>query len=344
MDIAPHWNANDYVFTFPTGATLRFGYLKTDADIANYDGDEYHFISFDEQTQFTEKQYTDLSARLRKQKGDPIPLRRWNASNPGNIGHTWVRDMYVKGDEYFIPSTYKDNPYIDDVEYEISLNKLDHIRRKQLLDGNWDINPTGGLFKNEWFSKVNQNHLGGRRVISRVRFWDLAGTIPSETNPDPDWTVGLLMWKDNQGDIYIVNVKRFRKSPGAIEDEILNTARNDGANTTVVIEQEGGGASKIAMEYIRKKLAGFTVHTDKPKESKYDRARPVSSHAEHHNIYVLAYDLKGNQYRWVQMSLEEIESFPSPGVHDDVPDAMSGAFKWCNKANTDIDWGWFDAE
>ena len=61
-------DGNTKTFTFPSGATLTFGYLSHDNDLDQYQGSEFQFVGFDELTQFTEKQYTYLHSRLRRVK------------------------------------------------------------------------------------------------------------------------------------------------------------------------------------------------------------------------------------------------------------------------------------
>ena len=78
-----NWNNQTKTFTFPSGATLSFGYLSHDNDLDQYQGAEFQFVGFDELTQFTEKQYTYLHSRLRKLKNSDVPLRMRAGTNPG---------------------------------------------------------------------------------------------------------------------------------------------------------------------------------------------------------------------------------------------------------------------
>jgi len=50
-----HWDEKNKRFTFPSGATLTFGYLDTEQDRYRYQGAELQFIGFDELTQFPEQ-------------------------------------------------------------------------------------------------------------------------------------------------------------------------------------------------------------------------------------------------------------------------------------------------
>lgn len=48
-----HWSENAKTWLFPSGATLRFGYLASENDKYNYQGAEFNFLGFDEGTQFS---------------------------------------------------------------------------------------------------------------------------------------------------------------------------------------------------------------------------------------------------------------------------------------------------
>ena len=54
---------------------------------------EYDVIRFDELTHFTEYQYLYLISRVRGTNGYPKQVK--STTNPGGIGHTWVRSRFV---------------------------------------------------------------------------------------------------------------------------------------------------------------------------------------------------------------------------------------------------------
>lgn len=146
------WNEQRKLWTFPTGATLAFGYLDNDTDKYRYQGGQYQMVGFDELTQFEEPMYAYLFSRLRKPLGLPVPLRMRSASNPGGIGHEWVRRRFVSDearqvrDRTFIPAKLDDNPHLDRSAYLDALDRLDPVTRAQLRDGDWSVVRTGGVF------------------------------------------------------------------------------------------------------------------------------------------------------------------------------------------------------
>src|SRR5690606_1907729 len=145
------WNSQEKTWTFPSGATLTFGYLEHENDKYRYQGAEFQFIGFDELTQFTESQYRYMFSRLRRKSGVDVPLRMRAASNPGGIGHEWVRQRFIVEGRPVVPAGLDDNPHLDRDAYVESLAELDPVTREQLLRGDWDIRPTGLMFKSEWF-------------------------------------------------------------------------------------------------------------------------------------------------------------------------------------------------
>ena len=142
------------LWNFPSGAKVEFGFLERDADVYRYQGQAYSWIGFDEITHLpTEFGWNYLASRLRTTDPEISTYMRCTA-NPGGVGATWVKKRYV--DPYppnesftgednltrkFIPARLDDNPYLaKDGRYEEMLMALPPTQRKQLLEGNWDVN------------------------------------------------------------------------------------------------------------------------------------------------------------------------------------------------------------
>lgn len=138
-----HWSAQDKKFTFPSGATLTFGYLSTDADMYRYQGAEFQYVGFDELTQFNERQYRFLYSRMRALEEVGVPLRMRAASNPGGVGHGWVKRRFITDRQpgtIFVPAKLSDHPDASfKAGYHESLSMLDDVTRRQYEDGDWDV-------------------------------------------------------------------------------------------------------------------------------------------------------------------------------------------------------------
>jgi hypothetical protein len=144
------WNEQKRRFVFPSGAILQFGYLDTEKDKYRYQGGAYQFIAFDELTQFPEAWYRYLFSRLRRLKGVDIPVRVRAATNPGGVGHEWVRRRFLaKPDSQrpFISAKLDDNPSLDAVEYREALGVLDETTRRQLEEGLWVRDAEGLVYR-----------------------------------------------------------------------------------------------------------------------------------------------------------------------------------------------------
>lgn len=219
----------------------------------------------------------------------------------------------------FIPSKVTDNAILmkKDPGYLSNLKALSRVERLRLLGGNWDVRPTAGMFfQREWFPLIDA--LPANWILA-VRFWDRAATEPNESNKDPDWTRGLLVYKYPNGVYVVGDLKSLRASPGKVETFIKNVATHDGMRTRVLSQQDPGSAGVLEAENFKRMLAGFDVRTVIISKDKITRAKPVSAQVEAGNISVL----RGS---WNEDFFTELENFPSPSSHDDIVDTLSGAF------------------
>lgn len=222
----------------------------------------------------------------------------------------------------FIPSKLSDNRILmsKDPGYLANLKALSRVERMRLLEGNWNIRASAGnFFQAGWFEVIDA--MPYDRIMKSIRYWDRAATKPNESNPDPDWTVGCLMHRLNDGTYVVEDVRRLRDTPLKVENFIKNTASFDTSGVPIGIEQDPGSSGVAdAGNYLRL-LAGFDVRVRKPHKDKETRAKPVSAQSEGGNIKLL-------RGPWNSAFLNELENFPSPESqgHDDQVDAFSGAF------------------
>jgi len=311
------WDGQEHTWTFPSGSTLTFGYLEHEKDKYRYRSSQFHFVAFDELTQFTESQYRYLFSRLRRRSDSRLPLRVRAASNPGDIGHGWVRQRFlVEGEKHgraYVPALLDDNPHLDAESYVRSLAQLDPVERQRLLEGDWNVYEGGQKFRREWFRIVDD----WPREAQRVRFWDLAASKP-RPGSDPDWTAGALV-AYRRGQYWVIDVRRARATPAGVEALLRQTAELDGRDVPVWIEQEGGASGVAYLDHLQREvLAGFACRGRRPGANKVSRADIVSSAAEAGNVCLVRGD-------WIGDYLDELEQFPG-GAHDDQVDATSGAF------------------
>lgn len=255
-----------------------------------------------------------------------VPLRMFSASNPGGLGHSWVKRRLVEGNvkedqepPVFIPASLQDNPYLNAEEYVNSLQNLSTVEKARMLAGDWDVMPDGGMF-----DRGNFNVLKGADAVhpddckQLVRSWDLAA---SENN-DSDWTVGALCGITPDGRWVILDLKRVRYLPHKVEALVKKTAREDGNHVRIIMEQEPGSSGKgIISHYARKVLPGYMFKGQRPTGSKETRAEIVASQSGVGNLYM------NESVTWNTDLLDEFASFPH-SAHDDIVDAVSGGFNF----------------
>lgn len=88
------YNGSTYTWVFPSGATIRFGYMGSDDDVWKLLGLELTFIAFDESTRHSEFQVRNAISRLRAT--DPTIRKRVRlASNPGGVGADWHLKLFL---------------------------------------------------------------------------------------------------------------------------------------------------------------------------------------------------------------------------------------------------------
>lgn len=158
------FNASAHTGKFKNGSILDFGYCANENDVYHYQSAEYDVIRFDELTHFTEAQYVYLISRIRGANEFPKQLK--SSTNPGGVGHTWVKERFVDpsppntefvGEDglsrIFIPSLLKDNPALTskDPQYEKNLLALPERERKALLYGDWNI------FDGQYFDEFKES-------------------------------------------------------------------------------------------------------------------------------------------------------------------------------------------
>jgi predicted phage terminase large subunit-like protein len=325
-DTDARWDGQTHTWTFPSGAKLAFGYLENTGDETRYKSAEFQFIGFDQVEEIQEEQYKFLFSRARRLKSSHVPLRVWSTANPDGL--PWVKQRFITEkdpDRIFVPAKLSDNQYIDQESYIKALSNLDPVHRQQLLEGDWEVTPGGKIFQRVWFTGGDGKH--PCRLIEledvptdtpKFRVWDCAATA-AEPGKDPDWTAGTLSTYKN-GDLYIIDVAHFRKSPAGTKQTMQDTADKDGLTVTQVTEEEGGSSGKmVSDDFARTVFEGHAYKTVKPTGDKATRAGPFASAAERGNVYVV-------RAPWLNDWLDELCIFPTKGAHDDQVDTAAYSY------------------
>lgn len=163
-----NYNDSKHTWKFKNGSIIDFGYIQYEKDVYQYQSAEYDVIRFDELTHFTEFMYTYMISRCRG--ANPYPKGIKSSTNPGGIGHNWVKERFIDigapnvihtckletGEtttRIFIPSLVQDNKFMltYDPDYIKRLDALPEKERKALKYGNWDI------FDGQFFTEFDRN-------------------------------------------------------------------------------------------------------------------------------------------------------------------------------------------
>jgi phage terminase large subunit len=174
------YNESKHIVTWKNGSTTRFGHCRNENDVYAYQGAEFLFIGVDELTHFTLKQWQFLTSRNRC----PVRGSRANmagATNPGNIGHAWVKalwvdhtpppgfdrpELYDASDYDFIRARITDNPiYAKDAAYHRPLEILPEHLRRAFLDGDWNV------FAGQYFDVFDVGRHTARPEDIRLEPW-----------------------------------------------------------------------------------------------------------------------------------------------------------------------------
>ena len=208
-----------------------------------------------------------------------IPLSIIHLSNPSEDNpksNEYLIQKFIDGKLPYISMDWRDNPFIDKVAYEKTLDELDYISQQYQKYGNWHYKPTtGDLINRDDILKQRLNFiLQDNDVAYSLIGIDLAGKGKDK------FAVCRYDYLRNGLEVITDFVQTQSSMP---EDMLYNFVSNHNLNPfypvtdLIVIEQEGGGSPLYAQRYFQELLQDFNIPVvlQTPKGSKYQRARPL---------------------------------------------------------------------
>lgn len=233
------YHSGEKVWKYANGSKITFGYCDNEEDVSQYLSTEYDLIIFDELTEFTERMFTKIRSRCRTR----MVKRRMGVrphviamTNPGQIGHVWVKRYFVTATDYgqsivtydlgdgytrtaaFVPAKVSDNPHIDP-DYVRNLRSMDEVSQRQYLHGDWDV------FEGQFFTEFD-------RGIHVIEPFAIPKEWPRATGIDYGYTNPMAcLWAafDQDGrPIVYRELYETKLTPGQQANRILaasNTAR-----------------------------------------------------------------------------------------------------------------------
>jgi len=247
------------------------------------------------------------------------PGKAWVTTTPR--GKDWVYDLFTMGGAEYAVVTSKstDNEFLPAHFIDTLKQSMTSEMYRQEVDGEF-IDPSGALFKRQWFSVVDSAPLG----LKWSRYWDLAAS----TKQSADYTASVRVAL-HDGIVYIADGIHVKAEWPDVRKIITTTMRTE-ADTTHGIEEALHGLA--AVQDLRRDplLSGVTFKGIKVDKDKVSRAMPWAARAEAGTVRIV-------RGEWVKGFLDEVVAFPSGG-HDDYVDAVSGAMMMMSRPK--FDWGW----
>lgn len=147
---AIRWSEQSSTWRHVNGGTLWMSYLERDQDVSRYQGQSFTWVGFDELTQWPTPYCWDyLRSRLRSD--DPSILLSLRATtNPGGLGHWWVKKMFID------PAPWGQSFWATDIETGETLVQPE----LKFFNRQWITNPEAGkpLFKRRFIpSSLSDN-------------------------------------------------------------------------------------------------------------------------------------------------------------------------------------------
>ena len=288
----------------PTGSGMEIVWGDTNDDVAKAMGFDR---PKDREIEFANEQ---LDAALLRGEDIPDDI----ASGPVQ----YVKAVRQTRSMSFIPSSVYDNAALlsKDPGYLANLKSLDRVEQARLLGGNWKVRAAAGLYFPVQHVQIVQRL--SQNVMQWLRMWDLAATEPNEAH-DPDWTVGLKIGRTWTGTVVVGDVIRVRKNARFVRDLVKATAMADGRSCWIGLIQDPGQAGKGQFESYRDMLRGYSVFSCCSNKKKELTAEPVAAEWQGNNVVLVLGD-------WNSALIDELEKFPTKGVHDDQVDALSNGY------------------
>lgn len=148
------------------------------------------------------------------------------------------------------------------------------------------------------------------------RYWDKAATEGGGA-----YTVGWKMGETKTGRFYVLDIVRGQWDTNEREEMILLTAKLDGQDVIVGLEQEPGSGGKESADSTAQRLKGYMVRINRPtgsQSTKVIRADAFSVQVNAGSIYV-------KEAAWNEAMVDEMKYFPFSTYKDQI-DAGSGCF------------------
>lgn len=289
-----------------------------------------------------------------------IPIRFRMSCNPGGPGHLWIKNRYqiekelydIKdektGDSVkrirwvgknankpFVPSSLKDNEYIDQRSYRQALQELDEVRKLQLEHGDWDASPDSRFkiqdarfYKTKGdFFVINGEGIECSKLKKIFMTADSAATVKEGpidqdvTRNGPSHTVYSVWGLTHDYKLLWLYMKRMRAEIPVCVKALVEIYRTwKPAYVKMETNGLGIGPAQLAIAY------GLNVVANPKSKDKIQNSINAQMRMKNGRIYF------PEEAPWLKECMDEIFTWTGhPGMTDDIVDTLSDA---CN----DVTW------
>lgn len=238
--------------------------------------------------------------------GDPLP---YYVEDPQDGGLLWPQDPREKDGDLLWPERFS-RKAIEELKVQFRAVGGSYAEAAQLQQR--PVPRGGGMFDKDNFVFVDECP----EVILQCRGYDLAATDDNKAA----WTVGAKVGKTKSGQIVIIDIDRYRKGPGDVENAVLACAIRDGYNCPISIPQDPGQAGKSQIRAFAALLNGYNARFSPESGSKENRAIPLAAQVEAGNVLIV-------RGPWNDAFLAEAGLFPNSQFKDQV-DAVTRAYSY----------------
>jgi hypothetical protein len=326
-DLACERNKSELTITAPSGATIWFKYFDHEETRQKIKSESYSKIIHDEASELKPRVLKFFYRSLRNALSVRIPLAMVNLSNPGGPSTDYLCEEYVDGQFPYFPLDWRNNPYINQVLYSKTLDKLDYIDIQYQKFGNWYYRPAkGDLLPESMLRDSLIDKLPPVQIVRKLRGIDFAASKKG------DRAAFVLWWGDNRNHKYMKNCTI--DETGYPEDTLINLVEADNPNwnngiftTDYYYEKEGGSSGTMAERYIEELLEdyiekGLFIDSVPSVSNKFTRARPMARAWKQGQISILPGD-------GVEDLIDELGDFGPDDKeydYDDITDASAIGF------------------
>lgn len=226
----------------------------------------------------------------------------------------------------YISANVNDNPILKKInpKYVAWLKGLKGVERERLLNGNWTVREEGsGFYKREWVPEIVSEPDDDEFDLI-VRAYDFAGSLPTDSYPNPDYTACVKIGRRREDKSYVIlDAIRTRIRPGEWVEFVLENAQRDGKNVHISLPVDPNPAAKFSVQLIVSEISahGYSVTTQKASGKKVDRFRPFSSACQNGLVSIIKgcmVDKWNNIFHDNNIFHVELERFDgSRGIKDD---------------------------